>query len=121
MTETSDLEEAAEVTTPLSSSGADKTKPVKRHVLLRLLGISPWGWVKLVLLCILVGFLVMAAEFDPASPNVNVGAAIGSFLSTLGAALRWAVANFWKPALVGAGIVLPIWFLWRLLSLPFRK
>lgn len=99
----------------------EKPKRQKRHILLRLFGIKLWGWVKLILLCILVGFLVMAAEFDPASPNVDITAAIGSFLSTLGGALRWAVANFWKPALAGAGIVLPIWFLWRLITLPFRK
>nr|WP_233350943.1 DUF6460 domain-containing protein [Hyphomonas sp. ND6WE1B] len=29
--------------------------------------------------------------------------------------------NFWKPALAGATIVLPLWILWRLVSLPFRK
>ena len=49
-----------------------KLPKAKRHVLFRLLGISPWGWVKLALLCILVGFLVMASEFDPRSPDVNV-------------------------------------------------
>ncbi|MEO1641824.1 MAG: hypothetical protein AAFR74_00705 [Pseudomonadota bacterium] len=103
------------------SSVSKKEQPKKRHVLLRLFGISVWGWVKLILLCILIGFLVLASEFDPTSPNVDMGAAIGSFLSTLGAALRWAIANFWQPALAGAGIVLPIWFLWRLVSLPFRK
>ena len=99
----------------------EKPKPTKRHILLRLFGIKLWGWVKLILLCILVGFLVLAADFDPASRNVDMMAALGSFLSTLGVALRWAIVNFWKPALAGAGIVLPIWFLWRLITLPFRK
>ena len=33
----------------------------------------------------------------------------------------WAVKNFWKPWLAGASIVLPLWVLWRLASLPFRK
>ena len=80
-----------------------------------------WGAVKLLLLCILVGFFVMAAEFDPKSPNVDVVGALGSFLKSAATTMRWAVANFWKPALAGASIVLPIWFLWRLASLPFRK
>lgn len=104
---------------------AELEKPAKakarRHVLLRLFGIKAWGWVKLILLCILVGFLVMAAEFDPAKPNVDIGDAIGNFLSTTFSAGRWAATNFWKPALAGSSIVLPIWVLWRLVTLPFRK
>lgn len=93
----------------------------KRHVLLRLLGISVWGWVKLALLCILVGFFVMASEFDPSSPDVNVMGAIRRFLQSVGSLAGWAARNFWKPALAGATIVLPIWLVWRLVSLPFRK
>lgn len=93
----------------------------KRHVLLRLLGISLWGWVKLALLCILVGFFVMASEFDPSSPDVNVMGAIQRFLQSVGSLAGWAARNFWKPAIAGATIVLPIWLVWRLVSLPFRK
>ncbi|MEO1662161.1 MAG: hypothetical protein AAFR51_14320 [Pseudomonadota bacterium] len=93
----------------------------KRHVLLRLFGIGPWGWIKLAALCVLVGFLVMASEFDPASPEVNMFGAVQNFLASLGGLASWAVRNFWKPALAGATIVLPIWVLWRALSLPFRK
>lgn len=104
---------------------AELEKPSKakarRHILLRLFGLKLWGWIKLVLLCILVGFFVMAAEFDPAHPNVDVSSAIGNFMSTAIAAGRWAVTNFWKPAFAGATIVLPIWVLWRLVTLPFRK
>jgi len=121
LSEETETKDALRPQLEVASSVETTAKPGKRHVLLRLFGISLWGWVKLSLLCILVGFLVIAAEFDPASPNVDMGAAIGSFLSTLGGAFSWAVANFWKPALAGAGIVLPIWFLWRLASLPFRK
>lgn len=98
-----------------------KLPKAKRHILVRLLGISVWGWVKLMLLCILVGFLVMASEFDPASPDVNMMGALRSFVASLGGLLGWAVRNFWKPALAGATIVLPIWLLWRAASLPFRK
>jgi len=92
-------------------------------MLLRLFGISVWGWVKLALLCVLVGFFVMASEYDPASPDANfsVWGAVKSFGASLWALGQWAAANFWKPALAGAGIVLPLWFLWRLVSLPFRE
>ncbi len=98
-----------------------KPAKVKRHVLLRLFGIKLFGWIKLALLCILVGFVVLVVEFDPVTQDVDVGQAFGRFLTSAWMALRWAVLNFWKPALAGAGIVMPIWLLWRLLSLPFRK
>lgn len=100
---------------------AAKPAKVKRHILLRLFGIKVWGWIKLLLLCILVGFFVMAAEFDPTSPDVNVTKAVGNFARSAFDALGWAVTNFWKPALAGAGIVMPIWVLWRMATLPFRK
>ena len=101
-----------------------KAKPEKlppRSVLLRLFGIGPWGVLKLLGLCILVGFVVLAANFNPSSPDVNIPEAIASIARQALAAAGWAVRNFWKPALAGAGIVLPIWILWRLVSLPFRK
>jgi hypothetical protein len=96
-------------------------KPAKRSLLLRLFAIGPWGAVKLTGLCILVGFFVMAANFNPASPDVDIPAAIASIAGQTLAAAGWAIRNFWKPALAGATIVLPVWILWRLASLPFRK
>ncbi|MCF6328960.1 MAG: hypothetical protein L3J02_04075, partial [Henriciella sp.] len=72
-------------------------------------------------LCILVGFFVMASEFDPSSPNGDGTGAVGNFLKSAAATVRWAAVNFWKPALAGAGIVMPVWVLWRMISLPFRK
>ena len=98
-----------------------KLPKAKRHILLRLLGVSVWGCMKLALLCILVGFFVMASEFDPGSPDVNVMGAIQRFLQSVGGLAGWAARNFWKPALAGATIVLPIRLVWRLASLPFRK
>ena len=86
-----------------------------------LFGIGLWGMFKLLGLCILVGFVVLAANFNPASPDVNIPEAIASIASQTLAAAGWAVRNFWKPALAGAGIVLPVWILWRFISLPFRK
>lgn len=96
-------------------------KPPKRALLLRLFGISPWGALKLMGLCILVGFFVMAANFNPASPDVDIPSALATISRQALAAAGWAVRNFWKPALAGATIVLPLWILWRLATLPFRK
>ena len=70
---------------------------------------------------VLIRLFGIAANFNPASPDVNIPEAIASIASQTLAAAGWAIRNFWKPALAGAGIVLPIWVLWRLVSLPFRK
>ena len=96
-------------------------KPPKRPLLLRLFGIGPWGALKLTGLCILVGFFVMAANFNPAAPNADIPGALATIARQAFAAAGWAARNFWKPALAGATIVLPLWVLWRLASLPFRK
>ncbi len=99
-----------------------KREPVeKRPLLVRLFAISPWGVFKLILVCILVGAVVMAANFDPRSPDVDMGNMVGALARDAWNATVWAVRNFWRPALAGAGIVLPVWVLWRLISLPFRK
>ena len=96
-------------------------KQPKRPLLLRLFGISLWSGIKLTGLCILVGFFVMAANFNPAAQDANIPGALAAIAKQALAAAGWAVRNFWKPALAGATIVLPLWVLWRLISLPFRK
>lgn len=93
----------------------------KRGLLARLFGIGIFGMLKLTALCILIGFFVMAANFDPRHPDVDAGAAITSIARQAWTATGWMVRNFWKPALAGASIVLPLWVIWRLVSLPFRK
>jgi len=104
---------------PLPPRAPVKAPP--RSLLARLFGISVWGSLKLLGLCILVGFFVLASQFNPSNPDVDMGSAIANVASTTMAALGWAVRNFWKPALAGAAVVIPIWVLWRLVSLPFRK
>lgn len=98
-----------------------KEKQPPRPLLVRLFGISIWGAVKLAVICVIVGFFVLAANFDPAEADVNVGSAILNALSSAVEAAGWTVRNFWKPALAGATLVLPIWILWRLATLPFRR
>lgn len=93
----------------------------KRSLLMRLFGIKLWGAVKLLVLCVFVGFIVLASQFDPNSRNVDVLAATANIAKQAWSAAGWATTNFWKPAVAGATVVLPIWILWRLISLPFRK
>ena len=104
-----------------SKDKSPSSTEMKRPLLRRLFGIGIWGTVKLIAICILVGFFVMAANFDPRAPDADVPAAMAAVFKQTIAAAGWAARNFWKPALAGAAIVLPVWVLWRLVSLPFRK
>lgn len=114
--------EAAPPTTPAPTpEPAPAPAPEKRPLLKRLFGISLWGGFKLLGLCILVGFFVMAANFDPGNPDFNLAEALRAILRQSFAALGWAVGNFWQPALAGALVVLPLWTIWRVVSLPWRK
>ncbi len=117
MTEIPPLSDPAPTPPPTEKPG----KPPKRPLLRRLFGINLWGGVKLIGLCILVGFFVLAANFNPAAQDANIPAALAAIAKQTLAAAGWAIRNFWKPALAGATIVLPLWVLWRLISLPFRK
>ncbi|MEM9669403.1 MAG: hypothetical protein AAF950_10805 [Pseudomonadota bacterium] len=98
-----------------------REKKPKRPLLIRLFGVSIWGGTKLLLICILVGFVMLTMQFDPADPAFDASAAIAELARNTIASARWTITNFWKPALTGASIVLPIWVLWRLATLPFRK
>ena len=93
----------------------------RRHVLLRLFGISLWGYIKLLLLCIIVGSFVMASQLEPDKTELDAVAAMQGILTSAIAVGRWAAVNFWHPAFTGASLVLPLWVLWRVVSLPFRK
>ena len=118
---TMSVEKPVEASTPKRRWFWQKEKRPPRPLLLRLFGLSLWGAIKLALLCILVGFFVLAAEFDPREPDVNVPAAIAALARSTMQAAGWAATNFWKPALAGASVVLPFWVLWRLATLPFRR
>lgn len=83
-------------------------------------GISAWGAFKLAVTCLLVGFFLLALEFDPVANDVDVLAALTGVLRNLFAAAVWAATNFWQPLLASASVVLPLWILWRLASFPFR-
>ena len=58
---------------PLPPRAPVKAPP--RSLLARLFGISVWGSLKLLGLCILVGFFVLASQFNPSNPDVDMGAA----------------------------------------------
>lgn len=98
-----------------------REKKPKRALLLRLFGIGIWGTIKLIFLCIVVGFLLLTMQFDPTSPDFNAMDTLVTFFTNALTTAKWAAINFWKPALTGGLLVLPIWILWRLITLPFRQ
>ena len=77
---------------------------------LRLLGLST-----------LTGFFVLAFDFAPTGTTFDLGGAVTAIVQRAFTAIGWAFDSFWKPALAGAVIVLPLWALWRLVQMPFRK
>jgi len=79
-----------------------REKQPKRALLLRLFGIGIWGTTKLIILCIIVGFVLLTMQFDPTSPSFDASEALGLFLTNAMATGKWAVTNFWKPALTGS-------------------
>ncbi len=93
----------------------------KRSVLRRLFGLKLLGALQLLAICILVGFVMLLANFNPAQPGFDATNALEEVIRNSVAGLQWAAVHFWKPALAGATVVLPVWVLWRLATLPFRR
>lgn len=77
---------------------------------LRLLGLST-----------LTGFFVLAFDFAPTGASFDPGGAFTAIIHRTFTAIGWALESFWKPALAGALVVMPVWALWRLVRAPFRK
>ncbi len=94
----------------------------RRPLLVRLFSIKFWGAVKLILLCVLVGLIQRAGVIQTRPEDVfDPWSMIQAIWENTFRGLIWALQNGWQPALLGATIVLPIWVLWRLVSLPFRR
>jgi hypothetical protein len=87
----------------------------------KLFGIGPSGYFQLAVLCIAVGAVFEAGGINPFDPTFTWQ----SLLTGLGTGalnvLGWVLQTGWKPMLIGAAVTLPIWLVWRLLSVPFRR
>ncbi len=87
----------------------------------KLFDIGFFGWTKLVLLSVAVGVLLRASGFNPFEPGFSLGASLKSLGQAIADFAGWSIQHGWLPALTGALIVFPVWFLWRLASAPFRR
>lgn len=88
---------------------------------IRAFRLTPGQAVRLVILSTLAGFFVLAFDYSPTGASFNAGGAFTAILHRAFTAIGWAFESFWKPALAGLIVVVPLWILWRLATLPFRK
>jgi uncharacterized protein DUF6460 len=81
----------------------------------RFLGGSPLAvFFRLLLLCVLVGIILSALGFDPGNIIESIRRMIQSVWDMGFDAVRW----LWRYFLLGAIVVVPIWFIVRLARAP---
>ena len=115
-------EPTAQVTSPDAAPMAEAPPPrKKRSILVRLFAVKFWGAVRLTALCVLAGIIIQIGDFTTQPEQISVANTIREIWENTFAGLLWLIRNGWKPALIGATVVLPIWVLWRIVSLPFRR
>lgn len=93
----------------------------KPHSLLRAFSLTPGQALRLLALSTFAGFFVLAFDYKPAGATFDVGGALTAIIHRAFTAIGWAFESFWKPALAGTLVVMPVWAIWRLVRLPFRK
>jgi hypothetical protein len=87
----------------------------------KLFGIGPSGYFQLAVLCIAVGAVLEAGGVNPFDPGFTVQKVLSGIGMGALNVIGWVLAAGWKPMLIGAAITLPLWLVWRLLSVPFRR
>ena len=71
------------------------------------------GWIQLALVCVGAGAIFEAGGVNPFAPGFTLGGALGQITTGFLNVLGWAMTVGWRPLLLGAAAVLPIWLLWR--------
>src|ERR1700749_332227 len=84
-------------------------EPSRRSFTSKMFDLSPWGWVKLALLCLAVGAVLRVSGINPFAPDFTLGGAATSLGHALVNTALWALANGWAPGLFGASFGLPAW------------
>ena len=100
---------------------ATRPVPETKPFIVRAFSLSAGQALRLLLISTLTGFFVLAFDYAPGATTFDIGGAFTAILHRAFTAIGWALESFWKPALAGAVVVLPIWAIWRLIRLPFRK
>lgn len=105
--------------TPEISEKSQKKKP--RPLLVRLFAVRFWGAMRLLAFSVVVGLIQQVGWSSRKENSFDALAALGLIWENTIKGALWLIVHGWKPALLGATVVLPIWVIWRLISLPFRK
>ena len=103
----------------LKGSGAVRSEP--RPFWVRLLSLRVGQAMNLLLWCVLAGVIMQLTGFNLLHTHLTAGETAGNLWQQGFAALGWMIGMGWKPALLGATLVIPIWLVWRLLTFPFRR
>ncbi len=101
--------------------GIGRPLPPKRPIFIRLFSLKFGQFFNLLVWCVLAGLIIQITNFNPFRPQFDAATTAGNVGEQLVKASVWAVQNGWRPALTGAGIILPIWISWRIITLPFRR
>lgn len=108
---------------PVATSPIEPPVPAAppKPFLLRAFSLTPGQALRLLAISTLTGFFVLAFDFGAAGATFDVGGAFSAIVHRALTAIGWALESFWKPALAGALVVVPLWALWRLVRMPFKK
>lgn len=79
----------------------------------RMFNVGWKGWVRLALICIFVGAIFQAGQFNPFAPGFTLGAGAGQILDGAIKIASWAAQLSAMPLVLGALVVAPVWLLWR--------
>jgi len=114
-----DPEPAASASAPPTAAPPPATPP--KSFIARAFSLTPGQALRLLAISTLTGFFVLAFDFGEAGATFNIGGAVTAIFQRALTAIGWALESFWKPALAGALVVIPLWAIWRLVGMPFRK
>lgn len=106
---------------PEPAQAQDVASETPKPWYIRAFRLTPGQALRLILLSTLAGFFVLAFDYSPTGASFNAGGAFTAIIHRALTALGWAFESFWKPALAGLVVVVPLWALWRLATLPFRR
>ncbi|MGA1341975.1 MAG: hypothetical protein ACO33A_02850 [Hyphomonas sp.] len=105
-----------------AAPAAPTTHPVApRPFLSRAFSVTPGQALRLFAISTLTGFFVLAFDFRAEGARFDIGGALTAIIHLGLTAIGWTLESLWKPALAGALVVLPIWAVWRVLRMLFRK
>lgn len=87
----------------------------------RMFNVGWKGWVRLALICIFVGAVFQAGQFNPFAPGFTIGAGAGQILNGMINIAGWAAQLGAMPLVLGALVVVPFWLIWRAILALFNR